>query len=238
MGPIPFAAVISRHAVRSVFQRHGTSRQKAQGAQPAGSPHTPTPSPDSAVAPRARSGRLSPRCHTPRETPSPPVRGRYASGRCAGSCGGLRPWEDCVSVTNNSLYVSRIARSGSEKRQANLPEVATMRAIPPRISVHHRRRLCRLSSFTAAIVSIISTHHSTHMKPLQRISALSARRHLGQLLEEVYYRGSCYMIERAGRPMAVMVPVGHLAQRKRHSPVPSPTPQRRRTRSGRQAREK
>jgi len=39
------------------------------------------------------------------------------------------------------------------------------------------------------------------------ISALDARRKLGQLLEEVFYQGNQFIIERAGRPMAVVVPL-------------------------------
>jgi prevent-host-death family protein len=41
----------------------------------------------------------------------------------------------------------------------------------------------------------------------KKMSALAVRRGLGQLLEEVYYRGDQIIIERAGRPMAVMIPV-------------------------------
>ena len=48
------------------------------------------------------------------------------------------------------------------------------------------------------------------MKPMQHITALKARRNLGQILEEVYYRGSRYVIERAGRPLGISC-VGHEA---------------------------
>ena len=34
----------------------------------------------------------------------------------------------------------------------------------------------------------------------------------GQLLEEVYYQGDKYVIERAGRPMAAVVPVWQLEE--------------------------
>lgn len=40
---------------------------------------------------------------------------------------------------------------------------------------------------------------------LKTINALKARRNLGQLLEEVFYRGDQFMIERAGKPMAVVI---------------------------------
>ena len=40
----------------------------------------------------------------------------------------------------------------------------------------------------------------------RKISALEARRKLGELLESVYYRGDEVVIERAGKVMAVIVP--------------------------------
>ena len=44
------------------------------------------------------------------------------------------------------------------------------------------------------------------------VSAVRARGKLGQMLEEVYYRGDSYVIERAGKPMAVVVPVEQYEQ--------------------------
>ncbi len=44
------------------------------------------------------------------------------------------------------------------------------------------------------------------------ITALKARRNLGQLLEEVYYKGNHYIVERAGRPMAAVVPIAQYMQ--------------------------
>ena len=38
------------------------------------------------------------------------------------------------------------------------------------------------------------------------VSALDARRRLGEVLEGVYYRGDEVVIERAGKPMAVVIP--------------------------------
>jgi prevent-host-death family protein len=38
------------------------------------------------------------------------------------------------------------------------------------------------------------------------LSAVEARQRLGELLEGVYYRGDEVVIERAGKPMAVVVP--------------------------------
>jgi prevent-host-death family protein len=44
------------------------------------------------------------------------------------------------------------------------------------------------------------------------INAVAARRRLGQLLEETYYRGDVFIIERACRPMAAMVPIEQYRQ--------------------------
>ena len=51
---------------------------------------------------------------------------------------------------------------------------------------------------------------------VKKINALDARKRLGTLLEEVYYKGDQYVIERAGKAMAAVVPIGQLEeQRKR-----------------------
>jgi prevent-host-death family protein len=39
------------------------------------------------------------------------------------------------------------------------------------------------------------------------IAAYEARRKFGQLIEEAFYRNDSFVIERSGRPMAVIVPV-------------------------------
>ncbi len=39
------------------------------------------------------------------------------------------------------------------------------------------------------------------------ISAIEARRNLGELLEGVFYRGDEIIVERAGKPMAMLVPI-------------------------------
>ncbi len=44
------------------------------------------------------------------------------------------------------------------------------------------------------------------------ISAMEARKRFGELLEEVYYRGDEVIIERAGKPMAAIVPVAQYDQ--------------------------
>lgn len=50
---------------------------------------------------------------------------------------------------------------------------------------------------------------------VKKINALKARKNLGQLLEEVYYKDDQYVIERAGRPMAAVVPVWQLEERRK-----------------------
>ena len=41
---------------------------------------------------------------------------------------------------------------------------------------------------------------------VRKVTAMTVRDRLGQILEEVYYKGDAVIIERAGRPMAVLVP--------------------------------
>ena len=50
---------------------------------------------------------------------------------------------------------------------------------------------------------------------IKRVTAIKARQNLGQLLEEVYYNGDRYIIERAGKPMAAVVPVQVLEAQER-----------------------
>lgn len=44
------------------------------------------------------------------------------------------------------------------------------------------------------------------------VNAIKARQNLGQILEEVYYKGDHYIVERAGKPMAAVVPVSQYLQ--------------------------
>lgn len=44
------------------------------------------------------------------------------------------------------------------------------------------------------------------------VSAMEARRKFGHLLEETYYRGDVFVIQRAARPMAALVPVAQYHQ--------------------------
>jgi prevent-host-death family protein len=61
---------------------------------------------------------------------------------------------------------------------------------------------------------------------VKTINALKARQQLGTLLEEVFYRDEQFIIERAGRPMAAVVPVWQLEewQQLQDRPKPSPDP--------------
>src|SRR5712692_8577281 len=52
--------------------------------------------------------------------------------------------------------------------------------------------------------------------PVKTLNALKARQNFGQLIEEVYYKGDQFIIERAGKPFAAVVPLWHLESRKRH----------------------
>lgn len=54
------------------------------------------------------------------------------------------------------------------------------------------------------------------MDVVKKVNALKARQQLGQLLEEVYYRGDHYIIERAGKPMAAVVPVWQFEEWQQH----------------------
>ncbi len=44
------------------------------------------------------------------------------------------------------------------------------------------------------------------------INALKARQNLGEILEGVYYKGDQYIVERAGKPMAAVVPISQYLQ--------------------------
>ncbi len=48
---------------------------------------------------------------------------------------------------------------------------------------------------------------------LKKVNALKARQNIGQLVEEVYYKGDQFIIERAGKPMAAVVPLWQLEDR-------------------------
>jgi hypothetical protein len=42
---------------------------------------------------------------------------------------------------------------------------------------------------------------------IKTVNALKARQNLGQMLEEVFYQDAQFIIERAGKPMAAVVPL-------------------------------
>jgi len=46
----------------------------------------------------------------------------------------------------------------------------------------------------------------------KRINAMTARKNLGELLEGVYYRGDEVVVERAGKPMGVIIPITQYAK--------------------------
>ena len=47
---------------------------------------------------------------------------------------------------------------------------------------------------------------------VKKVPAMKVRDNLGQLLDEVYYRGDEVVIERAGKAIAVLVPVSRYEQ--------------------------
>jgi prevent-host-death family protein len=51
----------------------------------------------------------------------------------------------------------------------------------------------------------------------KKINAMEARRNFGTNLEQVYYNGAQFIIERAGKPMAALVPVSLLEEWQKNS---------------------
>jgi prevent-host-death family protein len=51
---------------------------------------------------------------------------------------------------------------------------------------------------------------------IKKLTAIKARQNLGEVLEEVYYNGDQFIIERAGKPMAALVPIWQVQARKKH----------------------
>ena len=49
-------------------------------------------------------------------------------------------------------------------------------------------------------------------KSVKAVTAMEARKNFGKMLEEVHYKGDQFVIERAGRPMAVLIPVSLLEE--------------------------
>jgi prevent-host-death family protein len=46
----------------------------------------------------------------------------------------------------------------------------------------------------------------------RHVTAVAARKNLGELLESVYYRGDEVIVERAGKPMGVIIPMSQYSK--------------------------
>ena len=64
----------------------------------------------------------------------------------------------------------------------------------------------------AIILLAMSVDVAEEVGMRKTVNAMKARGNLGQILEEVYYRGDQYIIERAGKAMAAVVPVEQYQQ--------------------------
>jgi prevent-host-death family protein len=53
----------------------------------------------------------------------------------------------------------------------------------------------------------------------KKINAMKARQSFGTILEEVFYRGDRYIIERAGKPMAALIPLSDLEALQKRTPA-------------------
>jgi prevent-host-death family protein len=69
---------------------------------------------------------------------------------------------------------------------------------------------------TILIDIIISIDATEGRKMKRRLSAVEARKKLGEILDGVYYRGDEVVIERAGKPLAVVVPARLYEQHQRN----------------------
>lgn len=58
--------------------------------------------------------------------------------------------------------------------------------------------------------------------PAKTINAGKARVNFGQMLDEVYYKGDQFIIERAGKPMAAVVPLSQLEALQKHFDTAKP----------------
>ena len=47
---------------------------------------------------------------------------------------------------------------------------------------------------------------------VKKINAMRARQTFGQVLNEVYYKGDRFIIERDGKPMAALIPLSQLEE--------------------------
>jgi len=60
--------------------------------------------------------------------------------------------------------------------------------------------------------------------PARTINAVKARDNFGQVLNEVFYKGDQFIIERAGRPMAAIIPLSQLEELQKLHDRPKPGP--------------
>jgi antitoxin (DNA-binding transcriptional repressor) of toxin-antitoxin stability system len=51
----------------------------------------------------------------------------------------------------------------------------------------------------------------------KKINAMRVRQSLGDLLNEVYYKGDTFIVERDGKPMAALVPLSVLEELRKNS---------------------
>src|SRR5262245_10552750 len=118
-------------------------------------------------------------------------------------------------MTNNSLYVTYSIRGKKAEKTGKLAgsskPAGVARALQTSLSPLPGRAVASLIS-VASIDLIIAILTSQRMKRVKTISAIKVRKNLGHLLEEVYYQGAQYVIERAGRPMAAVVPLLQLGK--------------------------
>jgi prevent-host-death family protein len=56
---------------------------------------------------------------------------------------------------------------------------------------------------------------------VKKINAMQVRQRLGELLNEVYYRGDSFIIERDGKPLAALIPLSDLEALEKRTPAKS-----------------
>lgn len=62
-------------------------------------------------------------------------------------------------------------------------------------------------------------HDQSHSS-VKKINAMGVRQGLGEILNEVYYRGDTFIVERDGKPLAAIVPLSLLEElQKKRSPA-------------------
>jgi antitoxin (DNA-binding transcriptional repressor) of toxin-antitoxin stability system len=51
---------------------------------------------------------------------------------------------------------------------------------------------------------------------IKKINAMQARQNFGSMIDQVFYRGDQFVIERDGRPMAAVIPLSLLEELRNH----------------------